>query len=138
MKKSFSEEDRILVRDMLLQGHTLRFVADTLGRDASVVRRWATRLSLVNSHRPWSEEDKAKALALRARGAKAGEIAEALDRSSNAVSAFLAGVRREEDRIRALPPPPPPPAPRDIYVQWVIAQEYLRRKNNLTLKTGVL
>ena len=129
-KRLFSEEDRLLVRDLLLQGHSLRFVAATLGRDASVVRRWATRISLVNSRRPWSEEDTAKALALRARGAKAGEIAEALDRSANSVSAFIAGVRREEDRVKALPPPPPPPppAPRDLYVQWVIAQEYVRRK----------
>ena len=120
-KTLFSEEDRLLCKELLEQGHSFAFIAQALGREASVVRRWAVRLAMVHSKRPWDDKDKAAARKLLEDGVKPYAIAEALGRSANSVYAFMS-------RIRAETPPPKPAVRRDPYIAWMIAQEYLRRR----------
>jgi hypothetical protein len=128
----FSEEELHLAKELLAQGHSLAFVAEALGRRETSVRRWALRLSLIRSRRPWTQEDKKTCHEMRNRGASAQEIAEALERSSDSVNSMLSALSR---RPKPVPPPSPkpapppaPPAPRDIYVAWLVAQEKVRRR----------
>lgn len=130
----FSEEDRILAKELLEQGHSLKFVADTLGRLESGVRRWATRLALVSARRPWSEADKKLCREMRSRGAHVKEIAETLERSANSVHAVISAMNRKPPPKPV--PPPAPPAPREPYVQWMVAQEKLRRRVDRGVNTA--
>jgi len=120
-KTLFSDEDRMLCKELLEQGHSFAFIAQAMGREASVVRRWAVRLALVDSRRPWGDKDKVTARKMLAEGAKPCEVAEALGRSTNSVYAFMS-------RIRAEPQPPKPVIRREPYIQWMLAQEHLRRR----------
>jgi transposase len=145
MGKPFTEEDRVFAKTLLEQGHSFAFIADKLGRDQSVVRRWAVRLQLVRCRRPWTEEDRAHAIAMRARGADMKVISNALERSQGSITGMLSTVKRvqehlemlrkkaEEEKSKALKAKE---AQHDPYVRWMVAQERLRRRVDRVVNTA--
>ena len=132
----FSEEDRLLAKELLEQGHSIRFVAGTLGRAKSVVRRWVTRLALDSTRRPWSEADKEACREMHDRGMKIPEIADAMKRSADSVAAVLSAMSRRPTPPKAPPRVPPAPRAREPYVAWMVAQEKLRRRVDRSVNTA--
>lgn len=146
MGKSFTEEDRVFAKTLLEQGHSFAFIADRLGRDQSVVRRWAVRLQLVRGRRPWTDEDRAQAIKMRAQGASMKEISNALERSQGSITGLLSTVRRVQERLdllrkkaeekKAEALKAQAEAQRDPYVRWMVAQERLRRRVDRGVNTA--
>lgn len=125
--RPFSDEDQATTRALLEDGYSYVSISEVLGREESVVRRWAKRMGLDYRQRPWTRHERAKALELRRRGLGTGEVAEMLDRTPSSVKAILAAISREKNLPPPAPEPREPPA-RDLFVQWLIAQEKIRRR----------
>jgi transposase len=128
--KTFSEEDRILAKEMLGQGHTLTFISETLGRREDSVRRWAARLGLVRAYRPWNDKEKALLLDMREKGSSVKEIAEALVRSSDSVTSMLSSISRQRNvaKQKGKPLREKSKPHQEPYIAWMIAQEKIRRR----------
>lgn len=142
--RPFTEKERALAKEMLEQGHSFYFIGGALGRDQSVVRRWAIRTGLVAKVQriPWSDEDLAKAVEMRARGTGMKRIAQVLNRSDRSIAWMLSVLKGDIERqksllARAAPQAPPaPPEPRDIFVAWMVAQEKVRRRVDRSVNTA--
>jgi len=125
--RPFSDEDQATTKTLLGDGHSYTFIAEVLDREESVVRRWAKRMGLDYRQRPWTMRERTKVVQLRKEGLRTGEIADLLGRTPSSVKAILAVISREKNLPPPAPEPQEPPA-RDLFVQWLVAQEKIRRR----------
>ena len=138
----FTDTDRAELRRLYAQGHGIFFIAVTMGRSESTIKRWSLRMGLREPavKRPYTDEDKEIIHQGLKMGISLRNIATTLGRSYNAVQVYVscmvnasaakrvadAAAEQQDPKTKAhkfLPPTD------DIYTMWCRAMDHVREQD---------